>query len=630
MKTFVLILSVIAVALFPTSIVRAEGGDLSDRSAQIGGAITPPALGNDPRMATILEEHDASSVLGAGAVDHKAKVFEFEGDVRILKAGQDEWVQAEKEMILEAGDQILTGKESFMDVVYDDHFLNVARIESETKAEFRSIEPTELHLEDGKIFSALDGLAPGDGYRISTPTAVAGVRGTTFDVMHNAQTKLDIINVYPDTTRHLGEVFVEPAEGKPVSLTEGEGLSQGKVVEIPQKDLENAQGFREGIENNFASDRQEGFETLKITRPEEFSSQNPELKGMPAFEGSSEEPLADMETKIDSMLDVALAPPDDFNTQPREGLEPQERRDEKNQKSGDPNQRPEESKSFTMKTGEEKDSKPDMGAMMNFLATGGVSQAGKPDSTDVRTQVDFSGMMNHLGFQPEVSEKFGSQLNDMTSRGMDMTHFIGTKDVSTAPMPLPGMPETMANFVNKMDPTTVERGLYQMSSPSVTQTALDPAMMKTIMQEVLYNPTETITHTVLQDYLSRNNVPITTQENIMSFLSVLRSQGHGRIYDFFSGQQPTLLSNALGSPGYVNNPVPNPIAVVSTENSNYELSIFKIVNGATLPAEDPLHNSSHAIVEYNIKENGSIVQTETAVCTASACTQPSTNTTTDI
>jgi hypothetical protein len=648
MKTFVLILSVITVAFFPASIVRAEGGDLSDRSAQIGGTITPPALGNDPRMAAILEENP--SVIEKGAVDHKARVFEFEGDVRILKAGKDEWVLAEKEMVLEPGDQILTGKDSFVDVVYDDHFLNVARIDAETKAEFRSIEPTELHLEDGKIFSALDGLAPGDGYRISTPTAVAGVRGTTFDVMHNAQTKLDIINVYPDTTPHLGEVFVEPAEGKPLSLTEGEGLSQGKVVEIPQKDLEGAQQFREAIENNFGTDRQEGFKVLQLLQGGDSTGQkeilNPEdennkfagglndgnsgdgegfdqgvdQEGSDPFFGSAkmENPSApDMETKIDSMLDDALTPPDDFNSKPLEGAQTQERRDEKNQK-------PDESQNPALKTSGEK--KPDMGAMMNFLATGGVSQPGQSDSTGAKPPVDFSGMMNHLGFQPDVSEKFGSQLNDMTSRGMDMTHFIGSKDVSTAPMPLPGMPETMTAF-NKMDPSVVERSFYQMmGSAGDTQTVLDPAMMKTIMQEVLYNPTETITRDVLQDYLTSNNVSLKTQESIMSFLDILRSQGHGRIYDFFSAQQPTLLSTAISNSSYVNNPVPNPIAVVSTENSSYELSIFKIVNGETLSPVNPLYGSSRAIVEYNIKENGTIVQTETAVCTASSCVKPSSTT----
>jgi len=128
-------------------------------------------------MGAELAAGSKEDLKAGGLHDHKAQVFELEGEVRILKAGSDDWKKAEKKMVLEAGDQILTGKDSHLDVAYDAGFLNIARIEEKTKAEFRSIEPTDLHMEDGTIFSALEGLE-GERYQISTPTAVAGVRGT--------------------------------------------------------------------------------------------------------------------------------------------------------------------------------------------------------------------------------------------------------------------------------------------------------------------------------------------------------------------------------------------------------------------------------------------------------------------
>ncbi len=606
MKTFALILSLIVVMVFPVSIVRAEGGDLSDRPAQL--AVTNPALGNDPRVASVLDSEPAL-IEGDGAVDHRAKVFEFEGDVRILKAGADEWMPAEKEMVLEAGDQILTGKGSFVDIVYDDHFLNVARIDAETKAEFRSIEPTELHLEDGKIFSALDGLAPGDGYRISTPTAVAGVRGTTFDVMHNAQTKLDIINVYPDSTPHLGEVFVEPAEGKALSITEGEGFSEGKVGEIPEKDLETAQDFRETIETSFDTDRQEGFEVLKTLRPEEVVSEEP------LFESKEPVSASDMETRIDSMLDEALTPSEDFSSQPQEVPALQEKRGEKNEESG-------ETQDSALKTTGDKNqpanSKPDMGAMMNFIATGGASQPGTTDSAEMK-KVDFGGMMTNLGFRPDVSEKFGGQLNDMTARGMDMTHFIGTKDVTTAPMSLP-MPEmktetAMMDRMMPMDTITKMMG-------AGTDKTMDTSMMQTLMQEVIFRPDQQMNTTSIQDFMTINKITPETRETILSFLDHLRTNGAGRVFNYLQGEG-TLLPTALGNTNYVNNPVPNPIALVTTENTGYELKIYQIRNGAQLPTDNVNHNPNVAVVNFNIMENGNSVGNVEAVCSSTSCTKVS-------
>lgn len=112
--------------------------------------------------------------------DHKAKVFNIEGDGGILKRGGDSWRALTKETLVEEGDQIRTGTGASAEITFDEFHVNLTRIEENTLAEFRSIEPTDIFLTDGSIYNSLEGLTKGASYTIATPTAVASVRGTSF------------------------------------------------------------------------------------------------------------------------------------------------------------------------------------------------------------------------------------------------------------------------------------------------------------------------------------------------------------------------------------------------------------------------------------------------------------------
>jgi hypothetical protein len=137
----------------------------------------------------LLPSYSYGEVLSTDAIPKTAKIVDLEGEVRILKNNADDWKAAEKNAAVEIGDKIMTGASSFADIAYDDYLLNVTRIQEKTMAEFRSIDPTDIYLEDGSIFSALDGLENEGGYQIATPTAVAAVRGTHFDVAYDKSTQ---------------------------------------------------------------------------------------------------------------------------------------------------------------------------------------------------------------------------------------------------------------------------------------------------------------------------------------------------------------------------------------------------------------------------------------------------------
>jgi len=160
------------------------------------------------------------SASGLSLVDHKAVVVDFQGNVRILKPGTPQWVPVEKNMLIEEGDQIQTSEASRIDIAYDSDFLNIARIEQKTKAEFRLIEPTDLYMEDGTIFSALDGLPAGVNYQVSTPTAVAAVRGTHLATLA-AGGSFTTVAVTQDLRDHISQADVtDQATGETVSILE--------------------------------------------------------------------------------------------------------------------------------------------------------------------------------------------------------------------------------------------------------------------------------------------------------------------------------------------------------------------------------------------------------------------------
>ncbi len=210
------------------------------------------------------------------AQDHLAKIFKVQGEVKVLKKNGSDWQSAKKNRVLEAGDQIITGKKSYVEIVYDDYFLNIARIDENTKAEFLSIEPTNLHLGDGSIFSALDGLAPQSQYQVSTPTAVAGVRGTYFDVMYQAESGNFSAATFPVPDDHTSEIFVQDIldngvlgpeihvqEGLQLELPSGADLRQDLVETIsPERVQEANETVSEmtGHADHFEELRKEGEE----------------------------------------------------------------------------------------------------------------------------------------------------------------------------------------------------------------------------------------------------------------------------------------------------------------------------------------------------------------------------------
>lgn len=262
--------------------------------------------------------------------DHKAEVFDVGGNVRIMKTGTSEWYPVTRALLIEEGDQILTGELSYVEISYDKHFLNIVRIDEKTKAEFRTIEPTDLRLEDGTIFCALDGLKAGTEYKVSTPTAVAVVRGTHFEVFYNAVTAEFFAATLPvaeDAHESLIEVRAVQQDGSlgaNLELREGFQIrTAGTEVIVPEKmapldpaviercqghfqamsaNIENFQALREQGQKEFMMDPQ-AFEHQK---PVESPQEGPGSGGDHGFYAPGPYDAMMMDKGLDAFVDQAL------------------------------------------------------------------------------------------------------------------------------------------------------------------------------------------------------------------------------------------------------------------------------------------------------------------------------------
>lgn len=141
--------------------------------------------------ATASVDSKTPETIGEGStlVDHQAIVYHIEGDAKILKSSAQDWMPLEKGTRIAVGDQVRTGANTIVEIHYDEFYLNSVRLEANTIAEFKSIEPTDIYLTDGSIYSNLEGLPEGTSYQIATPTAVASVRGTQFFKEYMASTQ---------------------------------------------------------------------------------------------------------------------------------------------------------------------------------------------------------------------------------------------------------------------------------------------------------------------------------------------------------------------------------------------------------------------------------------------------------
>lgn len=113
----------------------------------------------------------------------RARIIRFQGVVSVERAGKK--VPTVAGALLNAGDKIVTGPNAFAEVAYDDAYRDILRIGSKTNVILRSAiieKQTTVYMDKGALILKLQDLKKGSAFKVETPVAVAGVRGTSFGV----------------------------------------------------------------------------------------------------------------------------------------------------------------------------------------------------------------------------------------------------------------------------------------------------------------------------------------------------------------------------------------------------------------------------------------------------------------
>jgi hypothetical protein len=161
--------------------------------------------------------------------DMVAKVASLEGTVQVMKKGATDWKNARPGMPLEVGDEIYTQAESFAEIRYT--IGTVLRMDEKTKLTLESSSDKTIKSKSaiGTVWINMRKLvSTGKEFEVSTPTAVAAIRGTVYNMSTAADSASDV-SVFE------GKVAVGPSDDlkKKLDQEKKKAAKTEKPVEVP-------------------------------------------------------------------------------------------------------------------------------------------------------------------------------------------------------------------------------------------------------------------------------------------------------------------------------------------------------------------------------------------------------------
>jgi hypothetical protein len=164
----------------------------------------------------------------AASAESVAKISIVEGEASVLRAGAEEWRPARPNMPVSAGDQLYTRKESFMEIQYT--MGTVLRMNENTKIVMQMANADTARTQNtiGNVWVNMKKLTKqGKSFDVSSPTAVASIRGTIFQM-----------DALPDSATYVavfdGKVAVGPSDSLKKKIEATKPPKQaGAITEVP-------------------------------------------------------------------------------------------------------------------------------------------------------------------------------------------------------------------------------------------------------------------------------------------------------------------------------------------------------------------------------------------------------------
>ena len=140
------------------------------------------------------------AVSGLYAIVHAAEILLVQGSVQIQSPNDEIWRKAEKGMQVNIGDTVRTARHSKIEIALDPGKMNTIQLGEKTLAVLNSASADaidRLELSRGRVYSNMEGIKAGLGFEVTTPSAVAGVRGSGYMVY--SERDQDEVAAYKDT-----------------------------------------------------------------------------------------------------------------------------------------------------------------------------------------------------------------------------------------------------------------------------------------------------------------------------------------------------------------------------------------------------------------------------------------------
>ena len=137
----------------------------------------------------VYSQSELSPVYIPTGVYHPTIVY-VEGTVSVNPSA-DTWVDASKGMALNEGNSVKTADSSYCDIALDQEKKNILSIGPNSEVKLGE-DFKRINIPRGRVFAELKNLPSGSQFEITTPQAVAGVRGTAWESVVEAASKFNV------------------------------------------------------------------------------------------------------------------------------------------------------------------------------------------------------------------------------------------------------------------------------------------------------------------------------------------------------------------------------------------------------------------------------------------------------
>lgn len=174
----------------------------------------------------VLWAQDPAPAAAGAAAEREARLTQVDGTVYIHLHDQDDdqFVRAQADAGVEAGDMIRTGDDGTAELTLDGQSVIEINPNSDFIVNSLAPEQTEFYVGIGSILAKIKHLVEGESMEYHTPTAVAAVRGTELGVSQEPGDQVAHVGVFDE-----GRVAVSlPSGGQPTQIGPGQELALQK------------------------------------------------------------------------------------------------------------------------------------------------------------------------------------------------------------------------------------------------------------------------------------------------------------------------------------------------------------------------------------------------------------------